>query len=453
MDNNLNNNNQPYENDRNVNGEYHYIYPERANHQRTIDVEVTDENKKRNGSKAPIVIDKGLKVFLISSVVVMIALLCLLVGYFIYAVNNKDNGLNFNIPGSSDKNSPNENNSILQNKPSINIEEKPNKEDEMSAESVYDKASPSVVGVVVYDSGADIISDPIGMGSGIVISEDGYIVTNSHVVGDSTKYGIKIVLNNSEECSGKVLGFDKKTDLAVIKADKNGLTPASFGDSESVKVGSWALAIGNPGAGGISFDNSLTRGIVSAVNRSLGSSKSFVKYIQTDAAINPGNSGGGLFNMHGQIIGINSIKLVPEKYEGMGFAIPSNTVKEVVNDIISKGYVSGRVRMGMTGKMVSNYQAQIYNVPMGIIVSNISSDSDLSSKGVNPGDIVMKINDVNITSFDVYYEELVKHSVGDTVKLTIYRPSTNRSNSTTFDVNVRLLEDKGETQQQTSSYE
>ena len=151
-----------------------------------------------------------------------------------------------------------------------------------------------------------------------------------------------------------------------------------------------------------------------------------------------------------QVIGVNSIKIALADYEGMGFAIPSNTVKSVVDDIIAKGYVSGRVRLGITGKAVSNYQAQMYNVPIGIIVSEIGSDSDLSNKGVQVGDIITKINDTNVTGFDVFYSELTKYKANDTVKLTIFRQSTNRLNSSTFEVNVKLLEDKGETQQQTS---
>ena len=129
----------------------------------------------------------------------------------------------------------------------------------------------------------------------------------------------------------------------------------------------------------------------------------------------------------------------------MGFAIPSNTVKSIVDSIIANGYVSGRVVLGISGKMVSAYQAQMYNVPMGVIIAKISSDSDFNGKGVKTGDIIIKVNDVNVTGFDVLSEEISKYKVGESVKLTIYRPSTDRSNYNTFDVNVKLVEDKGET--------
>lgn len=423
--------------------EDNYTYADRTHYNK----ESIEKNDGR--VKGVQTIDKGLKNFLITSVVIIIVLLALLVGYFIYAITGNNSEFKIELPWSTSNNINNYNNDENENRgivngPSINIEEQP-QDGSLSAEQVYDKSAPSVVGVVVYDYNAGIISDPTSQGSGIVISQDGYIVTNSHVVGDSKEANIKIVTSDAKEYSGKVIGYDTRTDLAVIKADVTGLNPASFADSDTVKVGSWALAIGNPG--GLNFASSLTRGTISAVNRSVGSSQSLVKYIQTDAAINPGNSGGALLNMYGQVIGVNSIKIALADYEGMGFAIPSNTVKSVVDDIISKGYVSGRVRLGITGKAVSNYQAQIYNVPIGIIVSEISSDSDLRSKGVQVGDIITKINDVNITGFEVFYSELTKYKAGDSVKLTVFRQSTNRLNSSTFDVTVKLLEDKGETQQ------
>ena len=456
MENDLNNFNNNNDNERYnynnqdeekslINVEPDYIYADRTDYSK--DTDDNDEHSKK--PRRAQTIDRVLRNFLVISVIIMIVLLALLVGYFIYALTGNNSKSNIELPWSTSDNSSKQEDSSsgVVNGPSISIEEQP-QDGSLSAEQVYDKAAPSVVGVVVYDYNAGIISDPTSQGSGIVISQDGYIVTNSHVVGDSKQANIKIVTSDEKEFSGKVIGYDTRTDLAVIKAEATGLTPASFADSDTVKVGSWALAIGNPG--GLNFASSLTRGTISAVNRSVGSSQSLVKYIQTDTAINPGNSGGALLNMYGQVIGVNSIKIALADYEGMGFAIPSNTVKSVVDDIIAKGYVSGRVRLGITGKAVSNYQAQMYNVPIGIIVSEIGSDSDLSNKGVQVGDIITKINDTNVTGFDVFYSELTKYKANDTVKLTIFRQSTNRLNSSTFEVSVKLLEDKGETQQQTS---
>lgn len=449
-------------NDNNKNlsdGEYHYTYPERneyddnytLEHSQNGDTIYNDMNNEHN-RKNMVTISKGMKTFLVTSVIVLILLLSLMVGYFIYAINNGGNkGLS--LPGIMINEMQKEPESKVENPSnvSINLENQPEDANQLTAGKVYEKAAPSVVGIVVYDSEADIFSDPIGKASGVIISDDGYIVTNSHVVGDSTKYGVKVVLNNSEEISGKVVGIDKKTDLAVIKADKTGLPKASFADSDQVKVGDWALAIGNPGAGEVSFDSTLTRGTVSALNRSLGGSQKLVKYIQTDAAINPGNSGGALLNMYGQVIGINSVKLTPANYEGMGFAIPSNTVKTIVDSIIANGYVSGRVILGISGKMVSAYQAQMYNVPMGVIIAKINSDSDFNGKGVKTGDIIIKVNDVNVTGFDALSDEISKYKVGESVKLTIYRPSSDRSNYNTFEVNVKLVEDKGENDAAASS--
>lgn len=329
------------------------------------------------------------------------------------------------------------------NGPKINIVEGNDNESSLSAEQVYKNVSPAVVGIVIYENSADVESDPAGQGSGIIISSDGYILTNSHVIGDSKKYKVKIVTNDSSEYSGTVVGYDTRTDLAVVKIDAHGLTAAEFGDSNNINVGSWVIAIGNPG--GMDFANSLTRGVVSALNRSVPSSSS-VKYIQTDAAINPGNSGGALVNMNGRVIGINTSKIVATGFEGMGFAIPINTAKSVVDDIISQGYVSGRVRLGMTGKVVSSYQSQLYSVPQGIIVVNISNDSDLNSKGVEVGDIITKIDDVQITSFDILYSELAKHSPNEEVNLSIYRPKTEKGGESSFNISVKVLEDKGQTQ-------
>ncbi len=387
---------------------------------------------------------KSLKAFLISVIIILSALVVALVSYIIYSLRGDIPSLN---GGSKSGNSSvSDHVDEFGGESAIKFESKPQNTDEYTAESIYEVLAPSVVGVVVYDTKSDIISDPKGEGSGIVINEKGYIVTNSHVVGNSKQSNIKIVFHDGEEVAGKVIGYDTKTDIAVIKADKTGLKAVTFGNSDEAKVGSSVLALGNPL--GLNFAGSLTKGIISAVNRSSnGSPKSLVKYIQTDAAINPGNSGGPLINMYGQVIGVNSAKIALPNCEGMGFAIPSNTVKSIVDDIIAKGYVTGRVRLGLSGKMVSNYQSQMYNVPIGIIVAEISADSNLKQAGIQVGDIITKINDVAITDFDTFYAELENNSPGNTVKLTVYRTSANRMSSDTFETDVVLLEDKGETQE------
>lgn len=414
-----------------------------------VDSDMTAEGKTVGGSE--IVISnsskKGLKAFLLSIITILTLLVVALISYIIYSLNGGISNLKFGLGAESSVSSGHIDE--FNGESAITFESKPQNTDEYTAESIYAVAAPSVVGIVVYDTNADIISEPVCEGSGTIINEKGYIVTNSHVVGNSVQGQIKVVFHDGQELPGKVLGFDSKTDLAVIKVDKGGLKAATFGNSDEVKVGSSVLALGNPL--GLNFAGSLTKGIVSAINRSSsGSPNSLVKHIQTDAAINPGNSGGPLINMYGQVIGINSCKIAVAHCEGMGFAIPSNTVKSIVDDIIAKGYVSGRVCLGITGKMVSNYQAQIYNVPMGIIVSEISNHSNLSSAGVQVKDIITKINDVNITSLDAFYAELYTHKPGDSVRLSIYRISARNMNPQTFDINVVLLEDKGEIQESVS---
>lgn len=169
--------------------------------------------------------------------------------------------------------------------------------------------------------------------------------------------------------------------------------------------------------------------------------------MQTDAAINPGNSGGPLVNLAGQVIGINTIKIVDTEYEGMGFAIPSQSVKEVADDIISRGYVSGRVRIGITGMAITKLTAQANGVPTGILIDEFTDDSPLPKQGVKKNDIITKIDGVEVTGFSRFYSELAKHEPGDEVTLTIYCiPEKQGGEGKTFDVKIKLLEDKGETQ-------
>lgn len=397
--------------------------------------EIGSKNKEKK-FKSFVVVNKSVRNFFVGFTILLVISLAFAMFFLV-----KNSGLGsfkgLGIPWVDDSSQKDD---LPADAPKIMIESTPQNTGEYTAESIYEKVADSVVGVVVYDSAADIISSPLSQGSGVIIS-DRYIVTNSHVVHNSKKINIKIVFKDETECSGKVVGFDTRTDLAVVKVDKTGLKPAEFGDSDKVKIGSWTLALGNPIH--MNFASTLTRGIVSSVNRTIGNAQSLVKFIQTDAAINPGSSGGALFNMYGQVIGITSVKIVPEVAEGMGFAIPSNTVKTVVDDIIAKGYVSGRARLGIAGKMVTYYQSQRYDVPVGMLISEVTDDSDLKNNGVQVGDIITKINDTAVTGIETLYGELAKHNVGDTVKLEIFHTTSDRKNSKTFTVNVKLLEDKG----------
>lgn len=372
--------------------------------------------------------DKGLKIFLwIMGTIAVLAMLFVFSALTASYIKNK----NFDIFGQF-------NSSQNGDAPTLDLVDKTETEGTMTAEAIYKKVAPSIVGIITYNPGQGLLSSGVAQGSGIVMKSDGYILTNAHVVGNSNKLNVTVVIDK-KEYSAKVVGFDTRTDLAVLKIDAQNLTAAQFGNSDELNVGEWVLAIGNPG--GIEFSNSLTRGIVSALNRSLGSENNPVKYIQTDAAINPGNSGGALVNMYGQIIGINTAKKMD--YEALGFAIPINTAKTIVDDIIKNGYVSGRVKIGVTVRPISAYEAQAENVPQGVLIMEISKDSSLYQQNIQSGDIITKIDDTSVKTTTDLYGELSKHSPGDVVNLTIFRLSPLKREGSTFDVKVTLIEDKG----------
>ena len=288
-----------------------------------------------------------------------------------------------------------------------------------TSQYAYNAVSDTVVSVVCYeDEITDNDEDILSEGTGTIISKDGYIVTNSHVIGDSKQYTINIVLNNSEEYKAKIVGYDTRTDLAVLKIDAKDLTYANFCDSLKIEVGQDIIAIGNPG--GQSFQNSLTRGIISAVDRELELSSN-VDYIQIDAAINPGNSGGPLCNLYGQVIGINTAKIGDAMYEGMGFAIPSNTVADVCNDLIRYGYVKDRVMLGLMGYEVNAEMVYQYDVPYGILITKISEGGPLDNTDILECDIITEINGKEVTSFRDVFKELENYKPGDKVTLTYYR--------------------------------
>lgn len=314
-----------------------------------------------------------------------------------------------------------------------------NNTNKYTTQYAYKKVAESTIGVVCYEKGYS--DEPASEGTGIILTEDGYIATNSHVIGDSrTLYTVQVITNNGDKYTAKVIGYDSRTDIAVLKIDAKGLTPADFCDSKYVEVGQDVIAVGNPG--GMDFQNSLTRGIVSALNRELSLS-SQVSYIQTDAAINPGNSGGPLSNMYGQVIGINTAKISSSSYEGMGFAIPSATIKEIADDLISHGYVSGRVRLGISGQAVTSSMMQYYDIPLGILVGEISEDGPCDNSGLKANDVITAIDGETVESFSDVYAILAKHKPGDKVVLNIYRMSTKSE----LDITITLMADEGETQQ------
>lgn len=329
------------------------------------------------------------------------------------------------------------------NGPQIETASTPENSDNNEAVTIYNKVSPSIVGIISYPAGTDYTITESGEGSGIIISSDGYIATNSHVINDSKDTGILVKLSTNEEYIGAVVGFDKRTDLAVVKIDAKNLPVAEFANSDSVTIGQNAYAIGNPG--GLQFSNSLTKGTISAINRTISSS-SAVKYIQTDAAINPGNSGGALINSYSQIIGINTSKLVSEEYEGMGFAIPSNTVISIVNNIIRNGYVKGRAYLGITASEWSTYAAKKNDTPVGVKIESLSEENAFSSSDVQIGDIITEIDGKTIKDLSSMFDAIDEHKPGDRISIKLFRLKNFNSDgkAKSFSVSVVLLEDTGQ---------
>lgn len=299
----------------------------------------------------------------------------------------------------------------------------------------FNKVSDSIVGVLAYSNDEQLT--PSSQGSGIIISEDGYVVTNAHVIGNSrTAYSIKVVDAAGKEYKAGVVGFDVRTDLAVLKLDDaKGMTAAVFGDSDETVVGEDIIIVGNPG--GLNYKNSMTKGVVSAIDRD-ASNKSIVKYIQTDAAINPGNSGGPAVNMYGQVIGVASAKIVDARYEGMGFCIPSATVKDVVDSLMKNGYVEGRVKIGITGIAVSDLEQSTYNLPDGIYISEIEKNGPCDGTELKSEDVITKADGEAITSFSDIYNVLENHKDGDKIKLEYYRYSDDSKG----EVEITLRADK-----------
>lgn len=308
-----------------------------------------------------------------------------------------------------------------------------------TAAKASEKVSDSVVGILCYSDDVPNQADTTtasSQGSGIIFSQDGYVITNAHVIGNSkTAYAIRVVTSDGKEYKAGVVGYDSRTDIAVLKMDDaKGLTPATFGDSSQLEVGQDIIVVGNPG--GLDYQNTTTKGVISALDRKLSTS-SLTKYIQTDAAINPGNSGGPLVNYYGQVVGITTSKIVSETYEGMGFAIPSQTVKSIVDTLVKNGYVEGRVKIGISGIAVTSDQASNYNIPQGIYVQSIVSGGPCDGTSLEKGDIITEVDGETITSFADVYAILETHKPGDKIKVKYYSSSSGDG-----EVEITLQEDK-----------
>ncbi len=311
-----------------------------------------------------------------------------------------------------------------------------------TAVAVSEKALPSVVGInVVYTVSAfgGRTAQGEAEGSGIIISEDGYIVTNNHVISaeSSSLYytieGAKEITvklyNDDNEYKATVVGTDEYTDIAVLKIDKTGLTPATLGNSDNLKVGETVFAIGNP----VGMEYSVTSGIVSAKDREVEVDGTTYTAIQTDAAINSGNSGGALVNANGEVIGINTLKLSGTGIEGIGFAIPISSATDIINQLIQNKTVK-RPYIGIEGSAIDSYSAKRYNLPEGIYVESIEKDSPADKAGLKEKDIITKIEGTEVKTVDELNKIKNKHSIGDKVVLTVYRNGKDQ------EINLTLAE-------------
>lgn len=308
--------------------------------------------------------------------------------------------------------------------------------DELSTPEIAKQVGPAVVGITSVIQGQMSIfggvSESASQGSGIILSGDGYIVTNNHVVSGASS--VKVLLNTGQEYDAQIIGTDEQTDLAVIKIEPNEeLTVAKLGDSTALEVGERVVAIGNPM--GLEFFGSVTQGIVSAVNRTISIDNRTMNLIQTDAAINSGNSGGALINAHGEVIGINSVKVNYTGVEGMGFAIPISEANPIIADLLQFGYVKGRPIIGISTRDVNEYMAKSYSWPQGVQVMNVSSDTARDA-GLQQGDIITAVNGEKVSTGEELNKIKDKHSPGDVLTLEVYKYSTGKTET----VNVTLSE-------------
>lgn len=272
---------------------------------------------------------------------------------------------------------------------------------------------------------------PMGSGSGVIISADGYIVTNNHVIDGAEK--LEVTLNDNSTYNATVIGTDPNTDIALIKINAKGLTPIKFGNSDAVKVGEWALAVGNP----FGFNSTVTAGIISAKGRGVSeSSKMGIKsFIQHDAAVNPGNSGGALVNTSGELIGINTmIYSQTGNYSGCSFAVPSNIVKKVVDDIKQYGTVQ-RAVLGIQYQELNSERAKEHNITAtneGIYVAKVNDRSAAKEAGIEEGDVIVKLNGANVKNSGEMQEQMNKLRPGDRVEMSYYRNNKLHTTTVTF---------------------
>ena len=318
--------------------------------------------------------------------------------------------------------------------PQLELNDSPVGQDSYAGDSclplqqIYEQNIPSVVSIACQTRSGS------GSGTGVVLTGDGYIVTNAHVVENAVR--ITVLLTDGRELEAQLVGSDSISDLAVLHVEAQDLIPAEFGDSTVLRVGDSVAAIGDPL--GVSLRGTLTDGIVSAINRDVNVSGRTMTLIQTNAAINSGNSGGPLINCYGQVIGIITLKIGDSAsaggVEGIGFAIPSSTAREIINQLMEQGYVSGRPSLGLTGMALSSFYQSYFHLPSGYYIEAVMQGSPAQQVGIQSGDILVSVDGTQVSTGDDIAAALYGYSVGDSVDIIISR------NNRHYQVTLELIE-------------
>ena len=299
---------------------------------------------------------------------------------------------------------------------------------ELSLQDIYALVSPAVVGIT-----ATLDGEPYSWGTGVVFTEDGYIITNTHIISGCD--GAKAAFPDGSEYELRLVGSDIASDIAVLKMDGEGFPYAAFGSSDDLRVGDWVAAIGNPL--GEAYSGTMTDGIISAIDRSVSNNGHPMTLLQTNAALNEGNSGGPLINSRGQVIGITNMKIMSvftSTVEGIGFAIPSGVVKQVADQLIERGGVPGQPSIGITAGPVSQEAMRLYDLPAGVYVASVNDASDAHAKGLLVGDIILKVNGEPVASVADVNAIKDQFTVGDTITLTVFREGK------TFTMDIALVD-------------